>query len=101
MQVEFDEPIYLKTFAFSSQEDPQRYYSWQSFGPADDRTEELWVDLSSLHRSQVQIHSILSSSHRKAAVRRARSHARTLTGVRSAQTWPDRSLASTESSALL
>uniref|UniRef100_H3C4V0 Plexin domain containing 1 n=1 Tax=Tetraodon nigroviridis TaxID=99883 RepID=H3C4V0_TETNG len=44
-----------------------KYYRWQSFGPTDDRTEELWVDLSSLHRSQVQIHSILSSTHRRAA----------------------------------
>lgn len=69
MHVKFDENIYLKTLTFSSQEDSQRYYRWQSFGPTDDRTEELWVDLSSQHRSQVQIHSILSSTHRKAAVR--------------------------------
>ncbi|TNN03286.1 hypothetical protein fugu_000315 [Takifugu bimaculatus] len=48
-------------------EDSQRYYRWQSFGPTDHRTDELWVDLSSLHRSQVQIHNILSNTHRKAA----------------------------------
>lgn len=59
----------MRTFTVSSQEDSQKYYRWQSFGPTDDRTEELWVDLSSLHKSQVQIHSILSSTHRKAAVR--------------------------------
>lgn len=77
MHIKFDENIHLKTFTFSSQEDSQKYYKWQDFGPTDDRTEELWVDLSSLHRSQVQIHGILSSTHRKAAV----SQARTFTGV--------------------
>lgn len=73
-----DENIYLKTLDFCPQEDSQRYYRWQSFGPTDHRTDELWVDLSSLHRSQVQIHNILSNTHRKAAVRRTR----TLTGVK-------------------
>ena len=50
-------------------EDSQRYYKWQSFGPADRRTEELWVNLNSLHKSQVQIHGILSNAHRQAAVK--------------------------------
>ncbi|KAK5881559.1 hypothetical protein CesoFtcFv8_022342 [Champsocephalus esox] len=48
-------------------EDSQRYYKWQSFGPADRRTEELWVNLNNLHKSQVQIHGILSNAHRQAA----------------------------------
>lgn len=45
-------------------EDNQRYYRWQSYGPADRRTEELWVDLSA---SQIRIHGILSNTHRQAA----------------------------------
>ncbi|XP_049916195.1 plexin domain-containing protein 1-like isoform X1 [Epinephelus moara] len=48
-------------------EDSQRYYTWQSFGPTDRRTEDLWVNLNTLHRSQVQIHGILSNAHRQAA----------------------------------
>ncbi|XP_061911161.1 plexin domain-containing protein 1-like [Entelurus aequoreus] len=49
-------------------EDSQRYYSWQSFGPEDRRTKDLWVDLDSLHKSQVRIHGILSNAHRQAAM---------------------------------
>lgn len=52
-----------------TQEDSQRYYRWQSFGPTDRRTQDLWVDLNALHKSQVQIHGILSNTHRQAAVR--------------------------------
>ncbi|XP_041818868.1 plexin domain-containing protein 1-like isoform X1 [Chelmon rostratus] len=48
-------------------EDSQRYYRWQSFGPTDRRTQDLWVDLNTLHKSQVQIHGILSNTHRQAA----------------------------------
>ncbi|XP_077358575.1 plexin domain-containing protein 1-like isoform X2 [Festucalex cinctus] len=47
--------------------DSQRYYSWQSFGPDDGRTQDLWIDLDSLHTSQVRIHGILSNAHRQAA----------------------------------
>ncbi|XP_030256024.1 plexin domain-containing protein 1-like isoform X2 [Sparus aurata] len=47
--------------------DSQRYYRWQSFGPTDRRTQDLWVDLNALHKSQVQIHGILSNTHRQAA----------------------------------
>ncbi|KAA8581295.1 hypothetical protein FQN60_002876 [Etheostoma spectabile] len=49
------------------QEDTQRYYTWKSFGPTDRRTKDLWVDLNNLHKSQVQIHGILSNAHRQAA----------------------------------
>ncbi|XP_029978433.1 plexin domain-containing protein 1-like [Sphaeramia orbicularis] len=48
-------------------EDSQRYYRWQSFGPTDRRTEDLWVDLSGPAKSQVRIHGILSNAHRQAA----------------------------------
>ncbi|KAL2078614.1 hypothetical protein ACEWY4_026299 [Coilia grayii] len=48
-------------------EDSQKYYSWQSFGPADSRTEELWTDLSAIQQSQVRVHGILSNTHRQAA----------------------------------
>ncbi|XP_029311556.1 plexin domain-containing protein 1-like isoform X2 [Cottoperca gobio] len=47
--------------------DSQRYYTWQSFGPTDRQTEDLWVNLNTLHESQVQIHGILSNAHRQAA----------------------------------
>lgn len=47
--------------------DSQRYYRWQSFGPMDRRTEDLWVDLNAQHKSQVRIHGILSNTHRQAA----------------------------------
>ena len=57
-----------------SQEDSQRYYRWQSFGPEDGETENLWVDLNALHKSQVRIHGILSNTHRQAAVRSAHTH---------------------------
>ncbi|CAL8304998.1 unnamed protein product [Lota lota] len=45
----------------------QRYYLWQSWGPEDHRTEELWEDLSTLDQGQVRIHGILSTTHRQAA----------------------------------
>uniref|UniRef100_A0A4W6CI72 Plexin domain containing 1 n=1 Tax=Lates calcarifer TaxID=8187 RepID=A0A4W6CI72_LATCA len=48
-------------------EDSQRYYSWQSFGPTDGQTQDLWVDLNALHKSQVRVHGILSNTHRQAA----------------------------------
>uniref|UniRef100_A0A665VEQ3 Plexin domain-containing protein 1-like n=1 Tax=Echeneis naucrates TaxID=173247 RepID=A0A665VEQ3_ECHNA len=48
-------------------EDSKNYYRWESFGPTDRRTEDLWVDLNSLHKSQVRIHGILSNTHRQAA----------------------------------
>ncbi|KAM4624239.1 plexin domain-containing protein 1-like [Polymixia lowei] len=48
-------------------EDSQRYYRWQSFGPRDRRTEDLWVDLGTLQQGQVRIHGILSNTHRQAA----------------------------------
>ncbi|KAM8888472.1 plexin domain-containing protein 1-like isoform 1-T1 [Synchiropus picturatus] len=47
--------------------DSQKYYTWQSYGPSDKRTEVLWVDLDGLHKSQVRIHGILSNTHRQAA----------------------------------
>ncbi|KAJ0060025.1 hypothetical protein NL108_002801 [Boleophthalmus pectinirostris] len=45
-------------------EDNQNYYRWESYGPKDRRTEELWVNLSA---SQIRIHGILSNTHRQAA----------------------------------
>ncbi|XP_062234570.1 plexin domain-containing protein 1-like isoform X1 [Platichthys flesus] len=48
-------------------QDSHRYYRWQSFGPTDTRTEELWVNMNALHPSQVRIHGILSNAHRQAA----------------------------------
>ncbi|XP_040033034.1 plexin domain-containing protein 1 isoform X2 [Gasterosteus aculeatus] len=47
--------------------DSQQYYTWQSFGPTDRRSGDKWVDLNNLHKSQVQIHGILSNAHQKAA----------------------------------
>ncbi|XP_030610901.1 plexin domain-containing protein 1-like isoform X2 [Archocentrus centrarchus] len=48
-------------------EDSQRYYRWQSFGPTDRQTANLWVDMNNQHKSQVRIHGILSNTHRQAA----------------------------------
>uniref|UniRef100_A0AAX7UR26 PSI domain-containing protein n=1 Tax=Astatotilapia calliptera TaxID=8154 RepID=A0AAX7UR26_ASTCA len=50
-----------------SQEDSQKYYRWQSFGPTDTQTASLWVDMDNLHKNQVRIHGILSNAHRQAA----------------------------------
>ncbi|KAI1896428.1 hypothetical protein AGOR_G00094690 [Albula goreensis] len=47
-------------------EDSHKYYSWRSYGPTDKRTEELWVDLSSVEHSQVRVHGILSNTRRQA-----------------------------------
>ncbi|XP_037319676.2 plexin domain-containing protein 1-like isoform X2 [Pungitius pungitius] len=47
--------------------DSQQYYTWHSFGPTDRRSGDKWVDLNNLHKSQVQIHGILSNAHQKAA----------------------------------
>ncbi|KAG9337598.1 hypothetical protein JZ751_028449 [Albula glossodonta] len=43
------------------------YYSLSSFGPADRRTEELWLDMTDLQHGQVRMHGILSNTHRQAA----------------------------------
>ncbi|XP_016349774.1 plexin domain-containing protein 1-like [Sinocyclocheilus anshuiensis] len=48
-------------------EDSQRYYSWRSFGPGDKRTQDLWVDLDSVHQGPVRVHAILSNTHRQAS----------------------------------
>ncbi|XP_012688862.2 plexin domain-containing protein 1 isoform X2 [Clupea harengus] len=48
-------------------EDSQKYYLWQSFGPEDARTQELWTDLNAIQQSQVRVHGILSNTHRQAA----------------------------------
>ncbi|XP_050958927.1 plexin domain-containing protein 1-like [Labeo rohita] len=48
-------------------EDSQRYYSWRSFGPGDKRTQDLWVDLDSMHQGPVRVHAILSNTHRQAS----------------------------------
>uniref|UniRef100_A0A8C8FQM9 Plexin domain containing 1 n=2 Tax=Oncorhynchus tshawytscha TaxID=74940 RepID=A0A8C8FQM9_ONCTS len=48
-------------------EDAGKYYSWRSFGPDDQRTDELWVDLNDLGHGQVRMHGILSNTHRQAA----------------------------------
>ncbi|XP_008312356.1 plexin domain-containing protein 1-like isoform X2 [Cynoglossus semilaevis] len=47
--------------------DTHRYYRWESFGPTDRHTDDLWIDLDSLHKSQVRIHGLLSNAHRQAA----------------------------------
>uniref|UniRef100_A0A1A8BKU6 Guanylate cyclase n=1 Tax=Nothobranchius kadleci TaxID=1051664 RepID=A0A1A8BKU6_NOTKA len=47
--------------------DSQKYYRWQSFGPADRKTASLWVELNFMHKSQVRIHGLLSNAHRQGA----------------------------------
>uniref|UniRef100_A0A8C1HNY0 Plexin domain containing 1 n=1 Tax=Cyprinus carpio carpio TaxID=630221 RepID=A0A8C1HNY0_CYPCA len=59
--------IFYIFFLFVSQEDSQRYYSWRSFGPGDKHTQDLWVDLDSVHQGPVRVHAILSNTHRQAS----------------------------------
>ncbi|XP_070704387.1 plexin domain-containing protein 1-like [Pempheris klunzingeri] len=47
-------------------EDSSRYYTWRSFGPEDQRTQELWVDMSDVRHGQVRVHGILSNSYKQA-----------------------------------
>lgn len=48
-------------------EDSGKYYRWRSFGPNDQRTRELWVDMSDVRHGQVRVHGILSNAHKQAA----------------------------------
>ncbi|KAK9535317.1 hypothetical protein VZT92_007704 [Zoarces viviparus] len=47
-------------------EDSGKYYTWRSFGPEDQRTEELWVDMNDVRHGQVRVHGILSNSYNQA-----------------------------------
>lgn len=47
-------------------EDSGKYYTWRSLGPDDQRTEELWVDMSDVRHGQVRVHGILSNSYNQA-----------------------------------
>lgn len=49
-------------------EDSGKYYTWRSFGPEDQRTQELWVDMSDVRHGQVRVHGILSNSYQQAVV---------------------------------
>lgn len=48
-------------------EDSSKYYTWRSYGPEDQRTKELWVDMSDVRHGQVRVHGILSNTHKQAA----------------------------------
>lgn len=48
-------------------EDLEKYYTWKSFGPKDQRTRDLWVDMADLRHGQVRVHGILSNAHKQAA----------------------------------
>uniref|UniRef100_A0A3Q3N928 Plexin domain containing 1 n=1 Tax=Mastacembelus armatus TaxID=205130 RepID=A0A3Q3N928_9TELE len=47
-------------------EDSGKYYTWRSFGPEDQRTHELWVDMSDVRHGQVRVHGVLSNSYKQA-----------------------------------
>ncbi|XP_070779750.1 plexin domain-containing protein 1-like [Enoplosus armatus] len=47
-------------------EDSGKYYTWRSFGPEDQHTQDLWVDMSDVQHGQVRVHGILSNSYRQA-----------------------------------
>lgn len=49
-------------------EDSDKYYIWDSFGPEDQRTQELWVEMSDVRHGQVRVHGILSNSYKQAVV---------------------------------
>ncbi|XP_041672942.1 plexin domain-containing protein 1-like isoform X2 [Cheilinus undulatus] len=47
-------------------EDSAKYYTWRSYGPEDQRTQELWVDMNDVRHGQVRVHGILSNSYKQA-----------------------------------
>ncbi|XP_034566587.1 plexin domain-containing protein 1-like isoform X2 [Notolabrus celidotus] len=47
-------------------EDSGKYYTWRSYGPEDQRAQELWVDMSDTRHGQVRVHGILSNSYKQA-----------------------------------
>nr|XP_046272519.1 plexin domain-containing protein 1-like isoform X2 [Scatophagus argus] len=47
-------------------EDSGKYYTWRSFGPEDQRTQELWVDMTDVRHGHVRVHGILSNSYKQA-----------------------------------
>ncbi|XP_070837304.1 plexin domain-containing protein 1-like [Chaetodon trifascialis] len=47
-------------------DDSGKYYTWRSFGPEDQRTQELWVDMNDVRHGQVRVHGILSNSYKQA-----------------------------------
>ncbi|XP_059204288.1 plexin domain-containing protein 1-like isoform X2 [Centropristis striata] len=47
-------------------EDSGKYYTWCSFGPEDQRTRELWMDMNDVRHGQVRVHGILSNSYKQA-----------------------------------
>lgn len=62
-------PGWFHCSCFSSlQEDRVSYYTWRTFGPHDQRTRELWVDMSDVRRANVRVHGILSNSYKQAVV---------------------------------
>ncbi|XP_037545177.1 plexin domain-containing protein 1-like [Nematolebias whitei] len=46
--------------------DSNRYYTWRSFGPEEQRTHDLWFDMSDVRHGQVRVHSLLSNSYKQA-----------------------------------
>ncbi|XP_026020083.1 plexin domain-containing protein 1-like [Astatotilapia calliptera] len=47
-------------------EDSGKYYTWRIFGPEDQRTENLWIDMNDVRHGQVRVHGILSNSYKQA-----------------------------------
>ncbi|XP_038139964.1 plexin domain-containing protein 1-like isoform X1 [Cyprinodon tularosa] len=46
--------------------DSGKYYTWRSFGPEDQRSQDLWFDMTDVRHGQVRVHSILSNSYKQA-----------------------------------
>lgn len=55
-------------FFYVWKEDSDKYYTWRSYGPEDQRTQELWVDMNDVRHGQVRVHGILSNSYKQAVV---------------------------------
>ncbi|EHB12016.1 Plexin domain-containing protein 1 [Heterocephalus glaber] len=51
----------------AGKEDNHSYYVSRIYGPSDPRSQELWVDMAKANQTQVQVHRILSSTHRQAS----------------------------------
>lgn len=44
------------------------YYSSKTYGPLDQMSKDLWVNIDHMDKDKVKIHGILSNTHRQAAV---------------------------------
>lgn len=69
------------------------YYTSKSYGPSDQMSKDLWVNIDQMDKGKVKIHGILSNTHRQAAVswherRFLRKYVRCCSAFFSMNVWP-------------